>query len=71
MASALDQPAMNGCCKGFGGLFNPARRYRRATSGMFQNAFGLDVSMDQTSRHVNGTAVAGTNTVSGAGHRLG
>ena len=35
---------------------------------MFQNAFGLDVNMDQNvGRQTNGTAVQATNTVNGAG----
>jgi hypothetical protein len=68
--SLVVSPAMNGSLlQGFGGLFNAGAPVSKGyTSGMFQNAFGLDVLMDQNvSRHVNGTAVAGTNTVSGAG----
>lgn len=68
--SLIVNPAMNGSLlQGFGGLFNAAAPVSKGyTSGMFQNAFGLEVAMDQNvSRHVNGTAVSGTNTVSGAG----
>ena len=68
--SLIVNPAMNGSLlQGFGGLFNPGAPVTKGYStGMFQNAFGLDVNMDQNvSRHVNGTAVAGTNTVNGAG----
>lgn len=63
-------PAMNAAVlQGFGGLFNASGQisdgYR---TGMFQNAFGLSVDMDQNvSRHTNGTAVQATNTVNGAG----
>lgn len=68
--SLIVNPAMNGSLlQGFGGLFNPGAPVTKGYStGMFQNAFGLDVNMDQNvSRHVNGTAVQATNTVNGAG----
>lgn len=63
-------PAMNAAIlQGFGGLFNAAPAISKGyNDGMFQNAFGLNVAMDQNvSRHVNGTAVQATNTVNGAG----
>lgn len=63
-------PAMNAAVlQGFGGLFNATGPVSKGyESGMFQNAFGLSVEMDQNvSRHTNGTAVAATNTVNGAG----
>ena len=63
-------PAMNAAVlQGFGGLFNAAPAISKGyNDGMFQNAFGLNVDMDQNvARHTNGTAVATTNTVNGAG----
>lgn len=63
-------PAMNAAVlQGFGGLFNAQGPVGDGyKTGMFQNAFGLDVAMDQNvSRHLNGTAVINTNTVNGAG----
>ena len=68
--SLILNPAMNASLlQGFGGLFNPGAPVSKGyTSGMFQSAFGLDVNMDQNvSRHLNGTAVQGTNTINGAG----
>lgn len=62
-------PAMNAAVlQGLGGLFNSGGPISKGyETGMFQNAFGFDVSMDQNvSRHTNGTAVAATNTVNGA-----
>jgi hypothetical protein len=63
-------PAMNAAVlQGFGGLFNSQGPVGKGyESGLYQNAFGLSVDMDQNvSRHTNGTAVATTNTVNGAG----
>lgn len=68
--SLILNPAMNGSLlQGFAGLMNPGGAVAKGyQTGMFQNAFGFDASMDQNvSRHVNGTAVQATNTVSGAG----
>jgi hypothetical protein len=63
-------PAMNSSIlQGMGGLFNASGSIGKGyETGIYQNAFGLSVEMDQNvSRHVNGTAVAATNTVNGAG----
>lgn len=63
-------PLMNASLlQGFGGLFNSAPQISKGyTSGIFSDAFGFEVNMDQNvSRHTNGTAVAATNTVNGAG----
>ena len=68
--SLVVNPAMNAAVlQGFGGLFNASPAISKGyNDGMFQNAFGLNVNMDQNvSRHVNGTAVQATNTVNGAG----
>lgn len=68
--SLVVNPAMNAAVlQGFGGLFNAAPAISKGyNDGMFQNAFGLNVAMDQNvSRHANGTAVQATNTVNGAG----
>lgn len=68
--SLIVNPAMNAAVlQGFAGLFNASGPVSKGySSGMFQNAFGLDVNMDQNvARHVNGTAVQATNTVNGAG----
>jgi hypothetical protein len=68
--SLVVNPAMNAALlQGFGGLFNAAPAISKGyNDGMFQNAFGLNVEMGQNvSRHTNGTAVATTNTVNGAG----
>ncbi|CAB4153132.1 Major capsid protein Gp5 [uncultured Caudovirales phage] len=62
-------PAMNAAVlQGFGGLFNASGAVGKGyETGMYQNAFGLKVDMDQNvARHINGTAVATTNTVNGA-----
>lgn len=62
-------PAMNAAVlQGFGGLFNASSAVGKGyETGMYQNAFGLKVDMDQNvARHINGTAVATTNTVNGA-----
>jgi hypothetical protein len=63
-------PAMNAAIlQGMGGLFNASPAISKGyNDGIYQNAFGLNIDMDQNvARHTNGTAVAGTNTVSGAG----
>jgi hypothetical protein len=68
--SLVVNPAMNAnILQGMGGLFNSAPAVSKGyETGLYQNAFGFDVKMDQNvSRHTNGTAVAGTNTVNGAG----
>jgi hypothetical protein len=68
--SLVVNPAMNAnILQGMGGLFNSAPAVSKGyETGLYQNAFGFDVQMDQNvSRHTNGTAVAGTNTVNGAG----
>lgn len=68
--SVVVNPAMNASIvQGLAGLFNAsssiAKQYQ---SGMFVDGLGLNVAMDQNvSRHTNGTAVAATNTVNGAG----
>jgi hypothetical protein len=62
-------PAMNAnILQGMGGLFNSGTAISKGYStGIFSDAFQLSINMDQNvSRHVNGTAVAGTNTVNGA-----
>jgi hypothetical protein len=62
-------PAMNASLlQGFGGLFNAAGPVSDGyKTGLYQNALGLDVMMDQNvTRHTNGTAVATTNTMNGA-----
>jgi hypothetical protein len=62
-------PAMNAALlQGFGGLFNAAGPVSDGyKTGLYQNALGLDVMMDQNvARHTNGTAVAATNTMNGA-----
>jgi hypothetical protein len=62
-------PAMNASLlQGFGGLFNAAGPVSDGyKTGLYQNALGLDVMMDQNvARHTNGTAVAATNTMNGA-----
>jgi hypothetical protein len=62
-------PAMNAALlQGFGGLFNAAGPVSDGyKTGLYQNALGLDVMMDQNvARHTNGTAVATTNTMNGA-----
>ena len=67
--SLVVNPAMNAnILQGMGGLFNSSGPVGKGyESGMYQNAFGLDINMDQNvARHTNGTAVAGTNTVNGA-----
>ena len=63
-------PAMNAnILQGMGGLFNSGSAISKGYStGIFSDAFQLAINMDQNvSRHTNGTAVAGTNTVNGAG----
>lgn len=63
-------PLMNASLlQGFGGLFNSSSAINKGySSGIFADAFGFGVEMDQNvARHTNGTAVAGTNTVNGAG----
>jgi hypothetical protein len=67
--SLVVNPAMNAAVlQGMGGLFNSAPAISKGyNDGIFQNAFGLNIDMDQNvSRHTNGTAVAATNTVNGA-----
>jgi hypothetical protein len=62
-------PLMNASIlQGMGGLFNSQGPVSKGyETGIFQNAFGLDVQMDQNvARHTNGTAVINTNTVNGA-----
>ncbi len=67
--SMVVNPAMNAnILQGMGGLFNAAPAISKGyNDGIYQNAFGLNIEMDQNvSRHTNGTAVAATNTVNGA-----
>lgn len=67
--SLVVNPAMNAnILQGMSGLFNAAPAVSKGyNEGIYQNAFGLNIEMDQNvSRHVNGTAVAGTNTINGA-----
>lgn len=68
--SIVVNPAMNASIvQGLAGLFNNSSNIsKQYSSGMFVDGLGLNVAMDQNvSRHTNGTAVAGTNTVNGAG----
>ena len=68
--SLVLNPAMNAnMLQGFAGLFNSGSRVSKGyETGALQDAFGFNVDMDQNvARHTNGTAVAGTNTVNGAG----
>ena len=68
--SLVMNPLMNASVlQGFAGLFNPSGSISKGYSeGVFQDAFGFNVAMDQNvSRHTNGTAVINTNTVNGAG----
>lgn len=68
--SVVVNPAMNASIvQGLAGLFNNASTIgKQYQSGMFVDGLGLNVAMDQNvARHTNGTAVATTNTVSGAG----
>ena len=70
MRSIVVNPAMNASIvQGLAGLFNNSSSIgKQYQSGMFVDGLGLNVAMDQNvSRHVNGTAVAATNTVNGAG----
>lgn len=70
MRSVVVNPAMNASIvQGLAGLFNNAGTLgKQYQSGMFVDGLGLNVSMDQNvTRHVNGTAVQATNTVSGGG----
>ena len=63
-------PAMNASIvQGLAGLFNSSQKISgQYESGLFVDGLGLSVAMDQNvSRHTNGTAVATTNTVNGAG----
>lgn len=63
-------PLMNASIvQGLAGLFNSSGTIsKQYQSGMFVEGLGLNVAMDQNvSRHTNGTAVAATNTVNGAG----
>ena len=63
-------PAMNAAVlQGMGGLFNASAPISKGyNEGIYQNALGFSVEMDQNvSRHTNGTAVQATNTVNGAG----
>jgi len=65
----VTNPAMNGSLvQGLAGLFNnQSVLSKQYGTGMFVEGLGLNVAMDQNvSRHTNGTAVAGTNTVNGA-----
>lgn len=67
--SVVVNPAMNASIvQGLAGLFNNSSTIgKQYQSGLFVDGLGLSVAMDQNvSRHSNGTAVAGTNTVSGA-----
>jgi hypothetical protein len=63
-------PALNGATvQGFAGMFNGqttlTEQFRK---GMMVDSLGLSYAMDQNiDTHTNGTAVVGTNTVSGAG----
>jgi hypothetical protein len=68
--SIVVNPAMNASIvQGLAGLFNASSSIsKQYSSGIFVDGLGLNVAMDQNvSRHTNGTAVAGTNTVNGAG----
>jgi hypothetical protein len=68
--SIVVNPAMNASIvQGLAGLFNASSSIsKQYSSGIFVDGLGLNVAMDQNvSRHSNGTAVAGTNTVNGAG----
>lgn len=70
MRSIVVNPAMNASIvQGLAGLFNNSSSIgKQYQSGMFVDGLGLNVAMDQNvSRHTNGTAVAATNTVNGAG----
>ena len=70
MRSVVVNPAMNASIvQGLAGLFNASGTIgKQYQSGMFVDGLGLSVAMDQNvTRHANGTAVQGTNTVSGAG----
>lgn len=63
-------PAMNAAVlQGMGGLFNASGPISKGyNEGIYQNALGFSVEMDQNvSRHTNGTQAAGTATVNGAG----
>lgn len=63
-------PLMNASIvQGLAGLFNSSGTIsKQYQSGMFVEGLGLNVAMDQNvARHTNGTAVAATNTVNGAG----
>jgi hypothetical protein len=69
--SLVVNPAMNAAVlQGFGGLFNAAPAISKGyNDGMFQNAFGLNVALDQNvARHTNGTQPTGptANAVNGA-----
>lgn len=68
--SVVVNPAMNASIvQGLAGLFNSSSTIgKQYQSGMFVDGLGLNVAMDQNvTRHTNGTAVATTNTVNGAG----
>lgn len=63
-------PALNASMiQGFAGLFNSgATLSKQFGSGMMVDSLGITYAMDQNvDVHTNGTAVVGTNTVSGAG----
>jgi hypothetical protein len=63
-------PALNGAAvQGFAGLFNgQSTLEKQFQKGIMVDSLGLSYAMDQNvDVHTNGTAVVGTNTVSGAG----
>lgn len=67
--SLIMNPALNGAAiQGFAGLFNgQSTLTKQFQKGMMVDSLGLAYAMDQNvDTHVNGTAVVGTNTVSGA-----
>ncbi len=67
--SLVTNPALNASMiQGFAGLFNsPDKLSKQFGSGMMVPSLGITYAMDQNvDVHTNGTAVVGTNTVSGA-----
>lgn len=67
--SLILAPAMNGALvQGFAGMFNSQTTLsKQFASGVMVDSLGLTYAMDQNVvSHLNGTAVVGTNTVSGA-----
>lgn len=74
MRAFVMNPGLNGAMvQGTAGLYNaPSKITQQYGSGMFVDALGLNVGMDQNvARHVNGTCAAGTAvTVGGSGSTI-